>query len=232
MFTLDKAGLPKLNTHLAANAYIEGFTVTKNDSAVYMNILMGHVDIEQFANIKRWFKHISTYTMAEFTKFSGEVTATACPCSGNKCDTKKCDTKKCDAKNEDEDEFSFGGDDDEDDEESKKAMEEMKKKKEEADKTKKPKKAARSMIVLHIKPYGDENDMNKVLAEIPDKIVLDGLKWGTGELQDHCYGVKMLAMPCVIVDDICSIDEVCELIQEVFEDDVQNCDIHAFNKFE
>ena len=101
--------------------------MTKNDSAVYMAIMMGKLNVEEYANIKRWFKHISTYTMSEFTKFSGEVTAVECPCSAKKCGEKKCDEKKCEAKKEDEDEFSFGGDDDEDDEEAKKAMEEMKK---------------------------------------------------------------------------------------------------------
>ncbi|KAH0571608.1 Translation elongation factor 1-beta [Spironucleus salmonicida] len=224
MFSFDAAGMKKLNEHLADKAYLDGFTISKNDSAIYCGITKSELKVDDLVNIKRWMAHMSTYTLAEVSTFTGKVTACAM-CSAGKCDTKKDDK-------EEGSDFSFGGSEEEEVDEVKKAAIAAAIKAAAARKAAKPKKQERSMIVFHIKPYGDENDMTKVLKEIPEKIQMEGLKWGIGELLDHCYGVKLLAMPCVVVDDICSVDEIQEKIQEIFEDDVQNCDINSFNKFE
>lgn len=119
-------------------------------------------------------------------------------------------------------------------EETKKAKEETRKKIAEAKATGgKLKKVDRSMIVMEIKPWGNETDMKPILNTIKDKVVMEGLTWGVGEIKDGHFGVKYIVMPAVIIDDLCSTDELCDKIIEVYTDDViQNVDIVSFNKME
>lgn len=49
---------------------------------------------------------------------------------------------------------------------------------------------------------------------------MEGLRWGArGELIDGpCEGIKIAAIACIIIDDLCSADELCEKICEAFPD--------------
>ena len=62
---------------------------------------------------------------------------------------------------------------------------------------------------------------------------MEGLTWGKGELQDGPYNIKYVAIACIVVDDLCSTDELQENIINAYGDEViQNADIIAFNKCE
>lgn len=37
-------------------------------------------------------------------------------------------------------------------------------------------------------------------------------------------------MPCIIVDDLVSTEDLAEKIVETFEDDIQSCDLMVMNK--
>jgi len=55
-----------------------------------------------------------------------------------------------------------------------------------------------------------------------------GLKWGASQLAEVAYGIKMLIINAIVVDDECGTDFIIDTIEE-FED-VQSVDIGAFNK--
>ena len=143
----------------------------------------------------------------------------------------------------------FGDDDDEDNKKSdiyddddndaetkarRARMEAARKEKEAADakKPKKPKKekeAERSLIVLDVKPW--EADTN--LEELWKKIIeykKEGLTWGaTFKLEPVAFGIKKLVMTCTIVDKLIVMDDITDVI-EGFEDYVQSVTIASFNK--
>merc|ERR1719195_2077831 len=95
-------------------------------------------------------------------------------------------------------------------------------------KSKKPALIAKTSVLLDIKPWDDETDMDKML-ECAKTIEKDGLVWGAHKLVPVGYGIKKLQLMCVVEDEKVSIDELCEQIQE-FEDYVQSVDISSMSK--
>jgi len=92
----------------------------------------------------------------------------------------------------------------------------------------KKKEAARSTLILDVKPLGDDTDMKELEAEVR-KIDMEGLRWAGSELVPIGYGIKKLRIISVIVDDLVSTDVLREKI-EAMETMVQSTDIFAFNK--
>merc|ERR1712150_188312 len=88
-----------------------------------------------------------------------------------------------------------------------------------AKKAKKPALIAKTSVLLDIKPWDDETDMDKML-ECAKSIEKEGLVWGASKLVPVGYGIKKLQLMCVVEDEKVSIDELCEQIAE-FEDFVQ-----------
>lgn len=88
------------------------------------------------------------------------------------------------AAEEDSDIDLFGSDDEEEDAEAERVKQariaEYNKKKSEKE-SKKGKVIAKSNIIMDIKPWDDETDMNELEAAIRT-ITMDGLLWGTGKL--------------------------------------------------
>merc|ERR1711936_867099 len=126
---------------------------------------------------------------------------------------------------EDEDVDLFGSDeDDEDDEAKAKVVEERLK----AYHAKKPALIAKTSVLLDVKPWDDETDMNEMLKCVKS-IQQEGLAWGANKLVPVGYGISKLQVMCVVEDDKVSIDELQEKIAE-FEDFVQSVDIAAMSK--
>merc|ERR1719288_224456 len=97
-----------------------------------------------------------------------------------------------------------------------------------AKKQKKPGPIAKSNIILDVKPWDDETDM-QAIEDAVRGIVADGLLWGSAKLVAIGYGIKKLQISCVVEDDKISTDFLEEKITG-FEDLVQSMDIAAFNK--
>merc|ERR1712243_532222 len=95
-------------------------------------------------------------------------------------------------------------------------------------KAKKPQVIAKTSVLLDVKPWDDETDMDKMLESVKS-IEMDGLTWGASKLIPIGYGIKKLQGMCTVVDDLVSVDELSEKIEE-FEDYVQSCDVNAMNK--
>jgi len=130
--------------------------------------------------------------------------------------------KKEEKKEEDIDLF---GDDTEEDVKQK---EEMKKKAESEKKKTKGPVVLRSAVIIDVKPWDDETDM-KAMEEKVRSIEMEGLEWKASALKPIGYGIKKLQICCHVVDDLVSVDDIQEKIQE-FEEYVQSTDIASFSK--
>merc|ERR1712073_85952 len=140
---------------------------------------------------------------------------------------KPAPAKPAPAEEEDDNVDLFGSSDEEESEEKKRITEERLKAYHEK-KSKKPALIAKTSVLLDIKPWDDETDMDKML-ECAKTIEKDGLVWGAHKLVPVGYGIKKLQLMCVVEDEKVSIDELCEQIQE-FEDYVQSVDISSMSK--
>jgi translation elongation factor EF-1beta len=88
-------------------------------------------------------------------------------------------------------------------------------------------KMAKSTLVLDVKPEDSETDLG-LLDKLIKAIKIDGLVWGPTERVPVAFGIQKLRIGTVVVDDLVSIDELQEQIEEI--EGVQSTDIAAFNK--
>jgi len=137
--------------------------------------------------------------------------------------------KKEEPEEEDEEVDLFGSDSDEEEEDAEKARIREERLKAYAErKAKKPALIAKTSVLLDIKPWDDETDMDAML-KAAKTIEKEGLVWGAHKLVPVGYGINKLQLMCVVEDEKVSIDELCEQISE-FEDYVQSVDISAMSK--
>jgi len=114
-------------------------------------------------------------------------------------------------------------------------MEAARKLKEEKDakdgkvKAAKEKPAEKSLIVLDVKPWEADTDLEAVWHMIKE-YQQEGLVWGeTFKLEPVAYGIKKLVMTCTIVDSLVLMDDVTENIEKL-EDHVQSVTVASMNK--
>merc|ERR1719187_398904 len=128
---------------------------------------------------------------------------------------------------DDDDVDLFASDDEEEDAEAARIREERLKAYHEK-KSKKPALIAKTSVLLDVKPWDDETDLEKML-QAAKSIEKDGLVWGAHKFVPVGYGIKKIQLMCVVEDEKVSIDELCEQVAE-FEDYVQNCDVASMSK--
>merc|ERR1712122_106308 len=210
------AGVKALNEYLAEHSYIEGYVPSQADTAVF-EALSGAPKSDT-PHALRWYNHIKSFAagMKQFPKASKDASAYT---SGAAAAASKAD--------DDDDVDLFGSDEEEDDEEKKRITEERLKAYHEK-KSKKPALIAKTSVLLDVKPWDDETDMDAMLKSVKT-IEMDGLLWGASKLVPVGYGIKKLQVMCVVEDAKVSIDELQEKISE-FEDFVQSVDVAAMNK--
>merc|ERR1712154_195134 len=171
------------------------------------------------AHALRWYNQIKSYSAEESKKFPG-VKDAAKYMSGSAAAA---------ADDDDEDVDLFGSDDEEEEE-----SEDAKRVREErlaayaAKKSKKPALIAKTSVLLDVKPWDDETDLEAMLKSVKS-IEMDGLVWGASKKVPVGYGINKIQVMCTVEDDKVSIEELQEKIEE-FEDYVQNCDVAAMNK--
>jgi len=203
------SGLQALDRHLEDKSYIEGYVPTQADVVVF-KALSGPPN--STVNALRWFRHITSF---------GADTAVF-PAAG--VDTAK---RVVEEEEEDDDDFDMFASDDEVDEEAE--AEKQKRLAAYAEKkAKKPALIAKSNIILDVKPWDDETDLNEMEAAIR-LIETEGLLWGKAERKPVAFGIFKLVISAVVEDDKVSVDWMEEKITEL-EDYVQSVDIAAFNK--
>ena len=234
----------QLNVSMGDRAWLVGDSMTVADIVVF-SALIPAFQLSLDAGFRKatpalenWFERMSQLPVVTrqigFIKVcGGRVTSAPAPSSGKKDAGKqaKPEKKAEPAPKAEEDEFDpFGEDDDEgvEDEQAKR----LQKIADEVNKNKKPKKVviAKSLVILEVKPWGPENDLDALGKRIVKEVKMDGLVWKSEfKKEPVAFGVFKIIIGCVIEDDKVPMDDVTEAI-EAFEDDVQSVDIAAFNK--
>ena len=112
-------------------------------------------------------------------------------------------------------------------------MEAARKLKEEKDakegKKKKEKEVEKSLVVLEVKPWEADTNLEAVWHKIKE-FQKEGLSWGESfKLEPVAFGVKKLVMTCTIVDSLIVLDDITESI-EALEEWVQSVEIASMNK--
>ncbi|CAL9081033.1 unnamed protein product [Musa hybrid cultivar] len=214
------SGLQKLNDYLLTRSYITGYQASNDDIAVYgaLNAALS----SDYINVARWYNHIDA--LLKLCGISEEGNGVKiesfeeAPCS-------RVAGGKASAAEDDDDDMDLFG---EETEEEKKAAEER------AAAVKasgKKKESGKSSVLLDVKPWDDETDMQK-LEEAVRSVKMEGLLWGASKLAPVGYGIKKLQIMLTIVDDLVSVDNIIEdyLLVEPANEYIQSCDIVAFNK--
>ncbi|KAJ3203191.1 Elongation factor 1-beta [Entophlyctis luteolus] len=237
---LDKdAGLTVLNNFLEEHSYIDGYTATQADVAVF-EAIKGPVPAK-FPHVARWYNHINARG-GKTAKFPGvkkaasaygpavsaPVPARAASPVRAKSPAKPAPAAAPAKKVDDEEDFDLFGSDDEEEDAAKAAVTAQRLKEYNEKKAAKPKPVAKSMVILDVKPWDDETDM-KAMEESVRSISMEGLVWGTSKLVAIGYGIKKLQITAVVEDDKVGVDDLSDQIS-AFEDYVQSVDVASFNK--
>merc|ERR1712112_697205 len=143
------AGVKALDEFLAEHSYIEGFVPSQADTAVF-EALAGAPKSDT-PHALRWYNHIKSFAagMKQFPKAEKDASAYVSGAAASAA--------------ADDDVDLFGSDEEEDDEEKKRITEERLKAYAEK-KAKKPALIAKTSVLLDVKPWDDETDMDAMLA--------------------------------------------------------------------
>merc|ERR1712154_20844 len=210
------AGVKALDAHLASNSYIEGYVPSQADTVVFDALKGKTPDRSTYPHAERWFLHIKSF----------EASKKQFPKSAKPADSYLGGAGSA-GEDDDDDVDLFGSDDEEEDAEAAKIREERLAAYAEK-KSKKPALIAKTSVLLDVKPWDDETDMD-ALTNAVKSVEMEGLTWGATKYVPVGYGIKKLVVMCTVVDDKVSIEELQEKI-EAFEDFFQSCDVAAMNK--
>lgn len=228
----SRDGLALLNTYLADKSYIQGYRPSQGDVVVFEAVKQS--PSSDLVNALRWYDHIASFSKAERHQFAGERQSIdhygrhSGQESQQKYEFKSISvnpyaTAKKSEKKDDADIDLFGDEDEEETEQTKQLLAAYAEKK-----AKKPAIIAKSTIVLDIKPWDDETNMEELESNVRS-IEIDGLLWGSSRLVPLAYTIKKLQITCVVEDDKVGTDLLEERIT-AFQDHVQSVDIASFQK--
>eukprot|EP00924_Labyrinthula_sp_SR-Ha-C_P016878 maker-scaffold_6-snap-gene-17.30-mRNA-1 protein AED:0.20 eAED:0.20 QI:37/1/1/1/0.5/0.33/3/104/251 len=214
--TISTTDLGKFNGYISLKSYIEGYQPTTKDVEVF-KAFKEAPDAKKAVHAARWYSHIASFSEEERSKWSAPSAAEETPAAAPPAD----------------DDDPFGDDDDlfaEPSEEEAKALQE-KLKKEAIERGKKKLKNARSMIVLEVKPYEADFDLEELAKQIKT-ISHEGIQnWGAEhKLEPVAFGIKKLIISAVVYDELCGVDDLSDMILEKYEDDIQSIDVQAMSK--
>jgi elongation factor 1-beta len=182
------------------------FTASASDVEVYDKVAKNSLQkLSSYQHVLRWAVHLTAINKTNLPKAKAEV-----------------------KKDEEEDIDLFGSDDEEEDAEAEKLKAQRLAEYNARKAAGKPKPAAKSMVILDVKPWDDETDMSALTKGVLE-IKMDGLVWGANKLVPVGYGIKKLQITCVIEDEKVGVDDLSEMITDL-EDYVQSVDVAAFNK--
>jgi len=212
-----------LNDFLTTRSYISGYVASSADIKVASEV--NAPDAVKYPHLARWASHIESFTTEERSAFSDKDIPSSL--TSNAKSAVNGNAKESAVKDDDDDFDMFGSDNESDDEDAK-AEKEARLKAYQEKKSKKVAVIAKSSIVLDVKPWDDETDMEEV-ERLVRSIELDGLVWGAAKLVPIGYGIQKLQIGCVVEDDKVGSDILEEKITE-FENHVQSVDVAAFQK--
>ena len=232
--SIEESCLADLEKSLANNLFIKGAHPSLDDATTFAKFVEAKCvpDQDKYPSVWAWYSLMVLFEdevlkswkpVAEKQQQGGKGKGKEQGKKG-KGDKKK-GKEEVPKKEEDDDMDLFG----EETEEEKKAKEEMKAKNKKEKKGKK-KPVDKSHVILEIKGWEQDQDLEALAKKIISTIKKDGLKWNTGyKLEEVAFGIKKLVIALLVEDDKCSVDEITEELQS-WEDDIQSVEIVSFNK--
>ena len=224
--------LTALNEYLADKTFIAGFTPSQADVATYDAI---GAPAGLPAHVARFHKLVDSYSSYKKSKLPGayaakfEVASAAAPAAA--------------AAGGDGEEMDLWGDEPLGDEYTAEEQANQDRLDAIAAAHKEKKRAAgklkvvigMSKIVLDVKPWDDETDleaMEAVVRKITHPTNPKAVEWQASELKEVGYGIKKLSIMVQVIDDEISVDEdiIAVICDGEGADFVQSVDIVAFNK--
>ena len=232
--SIEESCLADLEKSLANNLFIKGAHPSLDDATTFAKFVEAKCvpDQDKYPSVWAWYSLMVLFEdevlkswkpVAEKQQQGGKGKGKE---QGKKGKGDKKKEKEEKPKKEDDDDMDLFG---EETEEEKKAKEEMKaKNKKEKKEKKKP--VDKSHVILEIKGWEQDQDLEALAKKIISTIKKDGLQWNTGyKLEEVAFGIKKLVIALLVEDDKCSVDEIIEELQS-WEDDIQSVEIVSFNK--
>jgi elongation factor 1-beta len=213
-----EAGLQTLEEYLSDKTFISGDEISRDDIKVYAAVNNPDAAL---TNTTKWYQAVSS---ALAQRFPGKAVGVSV--GGQEEVAPAAEPKEAaPTGDEDDDDLDLFGDETEEEKKASEAREAAKKT------STKKKESGKSSVLLDVKPWDDETDMQK-LEETVRSIEMPGLFWGASKLVAVGYGIKKLQILMTIVDDEVSVDTLIEerLTVEPASEYIQSCDIVAFNK--
>lgn len=237
----NSSDLDTLEGMLGKQIYVHGNAPGCEDSLLYYQWFSHKSEPDQtkYPNLWAWYALISLYNVqvlelwknvkAEEKKGGKKEEA---PKKDKKEKEDKVDHTKPAPKEAPADECDdLFADDDPEEEAKRKELEKKIKEKKEAEKQKKPALIQKSIILLDVKVWEIEQNLDDLSKKIFAELVKEGLVWKQEyQILDVAFGVKKLRIGCVIEDEKVSVDDdIVEYLQS-WENDIQSVDIVSFNK--
>jgi elongation factor 1-beta len=232
--SIEESCLADLEKSLANNLFIKGAHPSLDDATTFAKFVEAKCvpDQDKYPSVWAWYSLMVLFEdevlkswkpVAEKQQQGGKGKGKE---QGKKGKGDKKKGKEEEPKKEDDDDMDLFG---EETEEEKKAKEEMKAKNKKEKKGKK-KPVDKSHVILEIKGWEQDQDLEALAKKIISTIKKDGLQWNTGfKLEEVAFGIKKLVIAMLVEDEKCSVDEIIEELQS-WEDDIQSVETVSFNK--
>lgn len=228
---LSANNLESLEAHLASNLYLSTEALPNQEDARVLGELSGTPDRLKFPNVFAWWWNLCLFAPAarelwgKSGESQGKVEGEQKKVGGKPVGKPAPKVAQADEDDEDDDDLDlFGGVT----EEEKAALEEENKKKAA---TVKKVVVGKSRVSFDVKGYEVGQDFDSLAKKIQEALQKDGLVWQDSyEIVPIGYGINSLRLTMIIEDDKISTDDIFEFIQEKYDEEVQSCDIHEFNK--
>jgi len=234
------AGLKQLDAYLIGRTFVFGIAPSTADSDLIA--LVGTApDASKYPAAARWFNYISSFNANEQKGFSKAGVLSV--------GTGSADTASKEDAGDESDDDLFGS---ASEEEGDVDLEQLQKEAAAAKAAKKKKEPVlRSQIIFDIKPSDIEIDLESMADEIKEIVVADIDKiaakmkafddarvtadnvcdWGEGhEVVPIAFGICKLQVSCCVIDEILGTDDIIDILESKFGDQIQSIDVAAFNK--
>jgi len=234
--SVEESVLADLEKKLENNLFVKGAQPSHDDAEAFCKFVTAKCvpDQDKYPSVWAWYSLM--------VLFEDEVIQSWKPQGGKQDQHKKGEKgekgekggkgkkgkkeEKEEKKDDDDDMDLFG----EETEEDKKAKEEMKQKNKEKNKGKKKKEVDKSHVILEVKGWDADQDLEALAKKIISTIKKDGLSWNTGyKLEEVAFGVKKLVIAFLAEDEKCSVQEIVDEL-ESWENDIQSVEVVSFNK--
>ena len=228
--SVEESVLADLEKKLENNLFVKGAQPSHDDAEAFQKFITAKCvpDQDKYPSVWAWYSLM--------VLFEDEVIKSWKP-SGNKQEHqgkkggKGKGGKKEEKKEEkaEEDDLDLFGEETEADKKAKEEMKQNRKKEKEGKKGKK-KEVDKSHVIIEVKGWEADQDLEALAKKIISTIKKDGLSWNTGyKLEEVAFGVKKLIIAFLVEDEKCSVQEIVDEL-ESWENDIQSVDVVSFNK--